>query len=1187
METSSYSPEWKLAYGIVVQEIREQIGLSRAALERKASLGKGYMSHLEKDGVPEEPKHSTHCRIAEALGMEPNDLYRRFQQKQSELRGGQESSTLSSPEATNIRCDWGEAPDVSVFYGRDQELSTLEQWIRGDRSRVVVILGMGGVGKTALATKLADNLAKNVDDFQIIIWRSLREAPPLSRILDDLIKVLSDQQELNLGNTVGEKIENSIGYLRSFRCLIVLDNVESILKTGDEIGQFQDDYEEYGNFLKRFSEASHHSCLIITSREKPASLAPLEGKILLAQVLKLLGLTTEAKEILKDKGIFGNELTLHKLSSLYSGNPLALKIIASSIKEVFSGDITDFLSQEIVIFNGIRNLLDQQFGRLSRVEKSLMFWLAINREPVSIEELRDDFFLPLPQNRLIEGLEHLIWRSLIERTKAGFTLQNVVLEYVTDKLVKQASLEIREGKLKRLGSHALFKATAKEYVRQAQIRLILQPLQVELLNIFESQSKVESQLYQILVAFRKNQTKDLGYASGNVLNLLCQLKTDLREYDFSSLTVRQAYFQNMTLQGVNFSNSHFINSVFTETFGDVLSIAFNSDGTLLVAGGTNNEICLWRVANRQKICTYKGHSDWVNSVAFSPNGKTIASGSFDRTIKFWDINSGQCLKTLEDQTDFILSIAFSPNGGTLASAGVGKTIKIWRTSTGQCLNTLEGHTLWVWSVAFSHNGQLLASGSQDRMVKLWDVKTGRCLNTLDEHTNDVQAVAFSPDDEILASGSYDRTAKLWDVQSGRCLRTLHGHTNYVLSLAFNSDGQSLATGSSDKTIKFWSVLSGQWLSTLQGHAHEVTAVAFSPNDQQIASGSLDRSIKFWDTKTGQCINTLEGYASGMGSVTFSPDGQLFASVGNTQSIKIWDVASGACIKTLNGHSHCIWSVHFSPNGQILSSCSSDQTIKIWNVESGQCLRTLQGHMNQVRATDFSSDGQTVVSGSIDQTIKFWDINTGQCIKTLKCDIDEIWSLVVSPNGQTIAAACQDLKVWDAYSGLCIKTIDESSIPIFSVAFSPDSQILASAGNDHMIRLYDVDSGKCIRTLRGHSAGVWSVVFSPDGQILASGSSDKTVKLWQVHTGQCLTTFEKSTAAIWELAFSPDGQILASFDQDETVIFWDVNTGKPLKTLADSPYKGMNITNVKGLTDATIDSLKRLGAFEGQTEDSNL
>ena len=53
-----------------------------------------------------------------------------------------------APQSARIRRkeEWGEAPDVSVFYGRKAELAELEQWIVHDQCRLVGVLGMGGTG---------------------------------------------------------------------------------------------------------------------------------------------------------------------------------------------------------------------------------------------------------------------------------------------------------------------------------------------------------------------------------------------------------------------------------------------------------------------------------------------------------------------------------------------------------------------------------------------------------------------------------------------------------------------------------------------------------------------------------------------------------------------------------------------------------------------------------------------------------------------------------------------------------------------------------------------------------------------------------------------------------------------------------------------------------------------------------
>src|SRR5207302_8662116 len=167
-----------------------------------------------------------------------------------------------------------------------------------------------------------------------------------------------------------------------------------------------------------------------------------------------------------------------RLGQIYAGNPLALKIVAETIADLFGGAINQFLSGGTTIFGSITQLLEEQWVRLSPLEQTVLYWLATLREPVTLVDVLAVLMAPLAHVQVLEAVDGLRRRSLIERgQRAGsFTLHSVVLEYVTSRLVTTASQEMQQGRLSLLIQQGLSQARAKEYVRQTQERLLLAPL---------------------------------------------------------------------------------------------------------------------------------------------------------------------------------------------------------------------------------------------------------------------------------------------------------------------------------------------------------------------------------------------------------------------------------------------------------------------------------------------------------------------------------------------------------------------------------------------------------------------------------------------------------------------------------------------------------------------------------------
>jgi hypothetical protein len=209
----------------------------------------------------------------------------------------------------------------------------------------------------------------------------------------------------------------------------------------------------------------------------------------------------------------------------YGGNPLALKIVAQTIDDLFGGEITLFLSQNTFVFGNIAQLLAEQFARLSAIEQTVLLWLAILREPVTIEHLLAGLGTPLPRMQVLEALEALRRRSLVERGKqpGSFTLQSVVLEYATARLIGEAASEIEQGRLSppsRLIEHGLELASSKEYVRQSQQRLLVAPLLAHLRGVYRGREEVEQHLLALLSQLREHADYAQGYGPANALALL-------------------------------------------------------------------------------------------------------------------------------------------------------------------------------------------------------------------------------------------------------------------------------------------------------------------------------------------------------------------------------------------------------------------------------------------------------------------------------------------------------------------------------------------------------------------------------------------------------------------------------------------------------------------------------------------
>lgn len=324
-------------------------------------------------------------------------------------------------DQSQTRQDLRDAPDITPLYDRALELTTLQQWIVRDRTRLIAILGLSGVGKTAIALHLLPQIQHQ---FDYVIWRSLRTSPSLETTLKNLIKFISNRAESELPVSTDDKLSLLIEYLRSHRCLIILDDVQTILCSGKIAGNYRPEYENYGTLFRLVSEIPHNSCLILNSWEPPREIAALTGETAPVRTLYLSGLGTAASEILKDKGLLEND-NLQTIINTYGGNPLWLKIVATMIKELFNGKVSEYLKYDILFLGEeLKAILLQHLNRLSDLEKEVIIHVSNAAETISIPQLIKD--MKMPASELIDAVQSLRRRSLIEKQEQeNVTLLNL------------------------------------------------------------------------------------------------------------------------------------------------------------------------------------------------------------------------------------------------------------------------------------------------------------------------------------------------------------------------------------------------------------------------------------------------------------------------------------------------------------------------------------------------------------------------------------------------------------------------------------------------------------------------------------------------------------------------------------------------------------------------------------------
>lgn len=344
-------------------------------------------------------------------------------------------------------------PAPIQLLGRQAELTKLQKWLSSDHCRLIGLFGIPGHGKTSLVAKavhLLHEAASTHSDgapYTHMIWSSLNSAPrPLEKVYFWL-RQLGDRISLTPASfadpsstyLMDELVTRLLDMLRRQRCLLVLDDVESITEETHWAGYLRSGYERYGEIFQRIVESDHQSTLLLIGRERLQAFNQWEEQTPAVQSLQLEGIDVEAGvEYLNRLGLNGAPEALRNLVRRYDGHVLSLQVIAETAHEFFAGDLTPFIQDEIPVLDSVETLLTQQLSRLTPAEQRILHWFRADCRPFTLQELGTRLHGELALGIGLSAVRSLLRRGLLERKATTIAPTALVQAYLQQQSIQAA-----------------------------------------------------------------------------------------------------------------------------------------------------------------------------------------------------------------------------------------------------------------------------------------------------------------------------------------------------------------------------------------------------------------------------------------------------------------------------------------------------------------------------------------------------------------------------------------------------------------------------------------------------------------------------------------------------------------------------------------------------------------------------
>ncbi len=331
---------------------------------------------------------------------------------------------------------------ITSFVGRDRDLAEIKLIL--GRTRLLTVLGAGGIGKTRLSLHLAADL---IDDHPDGVW--FVDLAPLAdpRLVPQAVAgVLGIKEEV--GRPVVEALEK---HFNDARVLLILDNCEHLVLACAEL-------------VKRLLHSGPNSKIVVTSRERlnvtgesTYSVPPLAVPDMGTELVHAAVMQCAAARLFVDRAVAAqpafqvsdrNATAVADICCRLDGMPLAIELAAARVRTLEVSEIAARLSDRFRLLSGgdrtalprqqtLRALIDWSYDLLTERERILLRRLAVFAGGWTLDAAEAIAAGgELEQAEVFDILGHLVEKSLVvvEHEGRRYRLLEIVRQYAQERL---------------------------------------------------------------------------------------------------------------------------------------------------------------------------------------------------------------------------------------------------------------------------------------------------------------------------------------------------------------------------------------------------------------------------------------------------------------------------------------------------------------------------------------------------------------------------------------------------------------------------------------------------------------------------------------------------------------------------------------------------------------------------------